>query len=179
MCYSRARLPLITSLTPQALECGRCARRSGAPRTRLRCSSILVDQSAEQILSAYGGRGSGLVDRRGAPAVWRDESERAVRSMLVVMAGVHAQYSSEMSASEDEDAIETVVTDRNVCPASRSAALRISLMRIGRSASLSTAITVSSRPPCLRRSTWYGRRACGRDKRLVELDKLCELRFTV
>src|SRR6266498_2970018 len=112
MCYSRARLPLITGLTPQALECGRCARRSGAPRTRLRCPSVLVDQSAEQILSAYGGRGAGVVDRRGTPAVWRDESERAVRPMLVVMAGVHAQYSSEMSASEDEDAIETVATDR-------------------------------------------------------------------
>src|SRR5437764_14893187 len=111
MCYSRARVYRYMVWRPQALECGRCARRRGAPRTRLRCSLVLVDQSAEQILSAYGGHGGNVVDSGGTASVWRDELERAVRPMLVVMAGGHAQYSFEMSAAEGEDAIETVAAD--------------------------------------------------------------------
>ena len=56
-----------------------------------------------------GARDAGFV---GVSAVWREELERAVRPVLVVVLAVHAQHSFEVSTPEDEDPIETVVADR-------------------------------------------------------------------
>jgi hypothetical protein len=47
----------------------------------------------------------------GDAAVWRGELERAVGPVLVVVVRVHAKDSFDVSASEDEDAIEAVVAD--------------------------------------------------------------------
>ena len=70
-----------------------------------------MDQSAEQVPPAYGGRAAGVVDRDGVAAIWRDKLERAVRPVPVVVVGVDAQDAFEMAPSEDEDPIETVAAD--------------------------------------------------------------------
>jgi hypothetical protein len=71
-----------------------------------------VDESAEQVVTSDGGCCAGVVVVCGAAAVWRSEPERTVRPVPVVVLCVHAQDTFEMSASEDEDAIQAVAADR-------------------------------------------------------------------
>ena len=57
---------------------------SVAPRTRSRCLSVLVDQSAEQVVPVDAKRGGSAADEVWVGAVWRGELERAVRPVPVV-----------------------------------------------------------------------------------------------
>ncbi len=61
--------------------------------------------------AAEGSRGASAALIGRVAAVWWSELEGAVRPMLVVLVRVHAQDSFEMSACEDEDAIEAVAAD--------------------------------------------------------------------
>ena len=72
-----------------------------ASRRRVRNSGglIFVDESAEQIAAAKVVRR--CQRRRVAPVRW-EESQRAVWSVLVVMAPVGAEHVFEMAAAEDE-----------------------------------------------------------------------------
>jgi hypothetical protein len=78
-------------------------------KTRSRCSLILLDQSAEKVMTADGSRCACVVVVGEHAAVWRGEPESTVRPVPVVVRCVHAQNAFEMSASEDEDAIEAVL----------------------------------------------------------------------
>jgi len=62
-------------------------------------------------VAAEGSRGASVALVGRVAAVWWSELEGAVWPMLVVVVRVHAQDSFEVSASEDEDAIEAVVAD--------------------------------------------------------------------
>ena len=65
-----------------------------------RCSLVLVDQSAEQIAAMDGDRGRCVLVVVGDAAVWRDELERAVGPVLVVVVRVHAKDSFDVPASQ-------------------------------------------------------------------------------
>jgi hypothetical protein len=52
------------------------------------------------------------VQRRRVAAVGREEVERAVRPVLVVVAAVDAEHVLEVAASEDEDPVEAVGAER-------------------------------------------------------------------
>src|SRR5207249_2826581 len=53
-------------------------------------------------------RRSGGIQRRRVAAIGREEVERAVRPVLVVMAAVDVEHVLEMPAAEDEDPVETL-----------------------------------------------------------------------
>ncbi len=108
---ARARLQLIAGLMAARHECRRRARRRGAPRTRSRRLSVLVDQSAEQVVPTDRRRVGSVIDSATIAAVWWGELERAVRPVPVEVAGVYAQDVLEMPPSKDQDAIETVAAD--------------------------------------------------------------------
>src|SRR6266511_1537052 len=81
-------------------------------QTRSGCSLVFVDQSAEQVAAMNCNRRVGVAVEVGDGAAWRGELERSVRPVLVVVVGVRAQDSFEVTAPPDEDAIEAVVADR-------------------------------------------------------------------
>src|SRR5215216_4344500 len=87
---------------------GAAARRLVPPRTRSRCVSVLVDQSAEQVVPVDARRGGSAADEIWIGAVWRSELERAVRAMPVVVVGIDAQDALEMAPSEDQNPVEAV-----------------------------------------------------------------------
>jgi hypothetical protein len=60
---------------------------------------VFVDQSAEEVVAAEIGR---QVDRCRVAAVWREEVERAVRPVFVVMPTIDAKDVLEMAAPDDQ-----------------------------------------------------------------------------
>jgi hypothetical protein len=70
---------------------------------------VFVDESAEEIPSLHA---IGPVPQRRAPAVGREEAQRTVRPVFVVVLGVDADDVFEMAPSEDEDPVETFDSER-------------------------------------------------------------------
>jgi hypothetical protein len=66
---------------------------------------VFVDESAKEIAAAET---SGRVRRCRAQSVGREELERALRRVLVVVAAVDAEHVLEMPAAQDEDAVRAV-----------------------------------------------------------------------
>jgi hypothetical protein len=62
-------------------------------------------------VSTERGRVGGVIESDTVAAVRRGELERTMGPVLVVMLGVDAEDSFEVSASDDEDAIEAVAAD--------------------------------------------------------------------
>src|SRR5215210_6917778 len=90
------------------------------PRRRLSCPGpigfansgglVFMDKSAEEIATLQA---IGSVQRSRVSAIGRNEVERAVRSVLVVMATVDAEHVLEMTSAEDEDPVEAVGAERS------------------------------------------------------------------
>jgi hypothetical protein len=86
-----------------------------APRFELGTSSpvrfansggvVFVDESAQQVAAVQAGAG---VRRRWTAAVGRQELERSIRPVLVVLAAVDAEHTLELAALKDEDPVEAV-----------------------------------------------------------------------
>jgi hypothetical protein len=70
-----------------------------------------VDESAEQIAAAQGRDCTRLLERGRVAAFGRQEPERAVGPVLVVVAAVDAEHALEVAATEDEDPVEAVGAD--------------------------------------------------------------------
>jgi HEAT repeat protein len=68
-----------------------------------------MDESAGEIPTQYA---IARVQRRRLAAVGREEVERAVRPVLVVMAAVDAKDVCEVAAAEDEDPVEAIGAER-------------------------------------------------------------------
>jgi energy-coupling factor transporter ATP-binding protein EcfA2 len=70
---------------------------------------VFVDESAEQVAAVYAGR---CVERCWVAAVGREQVERAVWPVLVVMAAVDAEDVLEVASAENQDSVEAVSADR-------------------------------------------------------------------
>ena len=70
---------------------------------------VLVDESAEQVATLAA---IGRTQRHRVAAMGREEVERAVRPVLVVVAAVDAEQVLEVAAAEGEDPVETLSAER-------------------------------------------------------------------
>jgi hypothetical protein len=68
-----------------------------------------VDESAEKIATLEA---IGCIQRRRVAAIGRQEVERAMRPVPVVVAAVYVEHGLEVAAAEDEDPVETLGAER-------------------------------------------------------------------
>ena len=90
---------------PQA--CGSFTVRGFKPASG--CGSVLVDEAAEQIVAfdRRHSRSSGCVSR-----FRRDERQRAMWPLRVVLGGVGAEHALELAAPDDQQPVQALRTQR-------------------------------------------------------------------
>jgi hypothetical protein len=77
-----------------------------------RCSRVLVQQPTEAVSSADVRRGRVLERDQLAWRVWRDQAERLVRALAVVVVDVGTKCPLQLPFAEDQQPVQTLLTDR-------------------------------------------------------------------